>query len=274
MKKNIFLIIIIGTIFLTSCQDDNSSEIDFNPNVLTSKDYIRGEDAIFEVVNAFFKGVYDSLVLTSGYNYIDNCDVSYRVAQNAISYGYGPVDRYCDDNKFRRGSFLASFSGNIFDEGVIAHIETDSLFVDDLLVQIVMDIENLGLNLDNKPEFSMKVTFSDILLPDTTKLIGIKIQTDFTLVWEDGYSTPPIHEDDMFHITGNASGTSTDGYDFTLNLQQPSVNYLDCFWIYEERSQITVPAGVIQSGEIVKEDTCYNEFFFYFDESKFFDKIK
>lgn len=274
MMKNIFLIILTGTLLFVSCKDNTSSEIDYNPNVLSSRDYIRGEDAIFEVVNSFFKGVYDSLVLPTGYNYIDNCDVTFRASENSIAFGYGPVNRYCDDNKFRKGYFVATFSGPIFDQGVNAHIVTDSLFVDDLWVELVMDIENLGINANNRPEFSMKVDSSDIMLPDTTKINGVKIKTDFTLIWDEGYLTPTIHEDDKFLVTGNASGISSDGYHFTLNLQQPSVNYLDCFWIFEEVSEITVPSGMVQSGEIVKEDTCYNEFFFYFDESKFFDQIK
>jgi hypothetical protein len=78
----------------------------------------------------------------------------------------------------------------------------------------------------------------------------------------------------MFLVSGSASGISADGYEFSVSIQQPSKNYLDCNWIFEEVSQITVPSGEIQSGDIVKDDTCYNEFFFYFNESKFFDQIK
>lgn len=274
MKKKIFLMLIAAVLLLTACKDDTSSEVDYNPNVLSSKDYIRGEDAIFEVVNAFFKGVYDSLVTTEGYNYIDNCDVTYRVAENALSFGYGTEDRGCEDNKLRRGNFLATFSGEIFEQGITAHIVTDSLFVDNLLVEMVFDIENLGINTDNKPEFSMRVDSSNIMLPDSTKINGVRISTDFMLVWEQGSSTPTIHEDDIFFVSGNASGTSTDGYAFNVSLTQPSVNWLDCYWMYEEVSQITVPVAEIQSGEIVKDDTCHNEFFFYFDESMFFDQIK
>ena len=196
--KNVLLLIAVLLIILPSCKDNAGSEIDYNPNVLSSKDYIRGEDAIFEVVNSFFKGVNDSLVNRNGYNYIDNCDVTYKPALNDLVFGYGTVNRFCQDSKFRRGNFTASFSGEMFAENVVASITTDSLFVDDLLVEIKMEITNLGLNAENKNEFSLVVDSSNIMLPDTTKILGVRINTNFLMVWEFGSSTIPIHEDDMF----------------------------------------------------------------------------
>lgn len=274
--KYLLTIALLTTLFLAACKEDRSSEIDYNPNVLTSKDYIRGEDAVFEVVNAFFKGVNDSLVNQNGYGYIDNCDVTYLPSIQTLVFGYGTVDRMCQDGKFRRGNFVARFSGPMFEEGVIAHIFTDSLFVDDYPVQLVMDIEYLGLNDTLRPEYTMVIDSSLIMLPDTTKTQGIQIQANFTLTWEQGYSTLPIHEDDMFLVTGTANGISTDNYVFDLSIKSPLRNWLDCYWIYEGVSGIDVTSADFPTGEIdyVIEDGCFNEFYFYFNNSTFYDKIK
>lgn len=273
MKKFLSLLAIL-LLFIPSCKENAGTEIDYNPNVLSSRDYIRGEDAIFEVVNSFFKGVYDSLVNQTGYNFIDNCDVTYHPAQNALVFGYGSENRGCQDGKNRRGNFIATFSGEIFSEDVVASVITDSLFVDDYLVEIKMEISNLGLNAENKNEFSLVVDSSDIMLPDTTKLLGVRISTDYLMVWEQGSSTPTIHEDDMFLVSGTGSGISTDNYAFSLNIQQPFENWLDCYWLNNGTSQITVPVAEIPTGEIVKEDSCSNQYFFYFNESTFYDLIK
>jgi hypothetical protein len=275
-KYLVLLILALATVSIHSCKETESSETDYNPNVLSSKDYIRAEDAMYEVVNAFFKGVYDSVVIQDGYRYIDYCDVSYKPALNVLEFGYGTTNRWCEDEKFRRGGFKASLSGEPFEEGVVAHIVTDSLFVDDFLVEIVADIENLGLNEQSKISYSLKIDSTDIFIPDTTKFTGVSLSSDFIMTWDQGSSTPQAHEDDVFLVTGTASGISTNGYLFSVAIQDPLINMLDCYWISEGLTAITVPSGQVTSGDIdyVTEDGCFNQFYFYFDSSTFYDQIK
>jgi len=258
-----------------SCKD-KSSEIDYNPNVLTAKDYIRAEDAIFEIVNAFLKGIHDTLVHETGYAYIDYCDVVYNKVASTMKFGYGDVNRLCGDNKFRRGNFCAEFSGEVFNEGVTAYITTNSLFVDDFLTEAAIEIENLGFNSLNKIEYALRVTGSDIMLPDTSKTVGVQMTTEFILVWEEGSFTPAIYEDDVFLVSGTAAGTSTDGYAFTITIQEPLINHVECFWISGGLSQITVPSAKVPAGDIdyLTENGCYNQFYFYFDNNQFFEYIK
>jgi hypothetical protein len=171
MKKNIIviLLLLLPLLWLGSCKT-TSTETDYNPNVLSSKDYIRAEDAIMEIVNSFFKGINDSMVVNYGYGYIDACGVSYRPAENSMIFSYGSVNRMCQDNKFRRGLFSAAFSGQIFLEGVKATLVTDSLLVDDHLIEATIEIECLGPGGNNLPEYSLKTDTSLIMLPDTSKI--------------------------------------------------------------------------------------------------------
>ncbi|MFO7613770.1 MAG: hypothetical protein R6W71_03930 [Bacteroidales bacterium] len=276
MKKLTYIFLLSLMISGTySCQDQ-SSEIDFNPNVLTAKDYIRAEDALFEIVNTFLKGIHDTLVHNTGYAYIDYCDVVYNQMENTMKFGYGDVNRWCDDNKFRRGAFYAVFTGAVFDEGVKAYITTDSLFVDDFLTEASIEIENLGFNSQNKVEYSMKVTSSSIMMPDTAKTLGFQMTTEFVLVWEEGSATPAIYEDDVLLVSGTAAGISTDGYSFSLTILEPLINQVECFWISGGFSQITVPAAKVPTGDIdyLTENGCFNQFYFYFDNNQFFDYIK
>lgn len=277
MKTNIIimLLLLLPILWLSSCKTE-SNEIDYNPNVLSAKDYIRAEDAILEIVNSFFKGVNDTLVNNNGYGYIDACDVTYHPNVNLMIFAYGNVNRMCQDNKFRRGLFNANFSGQVFQEGVTATLVTDSLFVDDYPVETTIEIKYLGLNGDNFPEYVLKVNTSLIMLPDTTKINGVSLTTDFLMVWSQGSQTPPIHEDDLYLISGTASGISADGYLFTATVLDSLYDYLDCFWISQGINQITVPSAEFPTGEIdyILVDGCFNEFNFYFNDNLFYDVIK
>jgi len=275
MKKiNLILPFLLPLLWLSAC-DEKATEVDYNPNVLSSKDYIRAEDAVLEIVNAFFKGVHDTLVLNLSYGYIDNCDVIYYPADNSMTFRYGEVNRFCQDNKFRRGLFQANFSGQVFEEGVNTNIKTDSLFVDDMLVEANLDIQNLGINDNNLPGYSLKVASCTIMLPDTSNNI-VSISADFIMEWAEGSTTPEIHEDDIYVITGTASGLSSDGFEFSIDIQDSLVDYLDCFWISQGISQITVPAGEFQTGDIdyISVDGCNNEIYFYFNNNLFYDFLK
>lgn len=96
------------------------------------------------------------------------------------------------------------------------------------------------------------------------------------MVWTEGYQTPEIHEDDTYMITGSASGLSSDLYEFSVNITDSLVNYVDCYWLKSGKSQITVPSAAYPDGIIdyIEEDGCYNEFHFYFNDNLFYEVIK
>jgi hypothetical protein len=231
---------------------------------------------VFEIVNAFFKGVHDTAVHNSGFGYIDACSVRYYPESDSMSFGYGDVDRFCVDNKFRRGRFIAEFDGQVFEEGVTVSIVTDSLYVDDLLYEATMEISNSGLNSENLPEYLLIVSSSTVILPDTNKQNGISMEADYLLVWAEGSTTPEIHEDDTYQVEGTASGISSDLYAFSVQIQEPLSNYLDCCWISYGFSQITVPVAQYPTGTIdyISEDGCNNEMHFYFNDNLFYEIIK
>lgn len=274
-SRIVILLSVITFLGLLSCKKKDS-EIDYNPNVLSAKDYVIAEDAAFEIVNALFKGIHDSTVMNQGFNYIDCCSIHYYPDSDSMTFGYGEVNRMCEDGKFRRGICTAKFSGNVFEEGVEADIETDSLFIDDLPYENKMQITNEGLNISNHPEFRIQVISSNFILEDTNKVYGVRIVTDYVMEWVEGYLTPQIHEDDTYFITGTASGLSSDNYEFSILIQEPLVNYLDCYWIKSGISQITVQGASYPTGTIdyLIGDGCFNEFHFYFNENLFYEVIK
>jgi hypothetical protein len=276
MKKILLVVTVCAALVsLYSCKS-MTSEIDYNPNVLSAEDYVRAEDATFEIVNFFFKGIHDTLVIENNYGYIDNCEMYWYPDEKLLTFGYGDVNRMCQDGKFRRGSFYAQFSGAKWDVGVTASITTDRLYVDDSLVQAHIDITYNGLNSGNFQEYSLLVTSCQIKLQDSTKINPVTISADFLMEWITGASTPDIHEDDSYLVSGTASGTSSDNYTFSVEIQDSLVDQIDCFWISSGLSKITIPEADFQSGTIdyIKDDGCFNEMNFYFNDYKFYDILK
>lgn len=270
-----FVILSFLTLSLTSCIDDTNDEVDYNPNVLSSKDYVFAEDALFEVVNAFLKGIHDTSVIQYGYGFIDYCDVSWIPAENKMRFGYGDVDRFCEDGKFRRGTFYARFNGPVFEQGTRAEITTDSLFVNNNLLECSASIEHIGPGNDGHIVYRLQVTDSRIILPDTTGLFTVSLMTDFEMSWIEGSSTPSIHEDDLFQVEGSAEGTSGNGYSFQLSISAPLENFIDCYWISSGYSQMTVSSARYPEGDIdyIVDDGCFNKVYFYVNDNTFFDYI-
>jgi hypothetical protein len=276
MKKLIFALLICITFTgLVSCKKDRT-EINYSPGVVSSKDYVRAEDAMFEIVNTYFKGILDTLVIEHCYGYIDNCEICWYPQDSLLTFGYGSVDRMCQDNKFRRGSFYAKFDGQKWDEGVTAWITTEQLYVDDSLVEAKMEITNNGLNNSNFQEYALKVDYCIYKLQDSLKINPVVMSSDLTMQWIEGSSTPAVHEDDAYLISGTASGTSSDGYAFTVQIQDPLTDYVDCFWLEKGLSTIDVPASDYPDGEIdyVTDDGCADLLHFYFNNNLFYDIIK
>ncbi len=261
--------------FLPACIDNTNDEVDYNPNILSSKDYVFAEDAIFEVVNSFLKGIHDTSVVNFGYGFIDYCDVSWVPSENKMNFGYGDVDRYCEDGKFRRGGFVAAFEGTVFENGTRAEIITDSLFVNNNLLQCSFTVENLGPGNDGVIVYKLIVTDSEIILPDTAIVSTVSLVADFDMKWNEGAATPSVHEDDLFLVTGTANGISGTGYSFQLSVTESLENYIDCYWISAGGSRMTVSSARYPDGDIdyIADDGCFNKVFFYVNENTFFDFI-
>jgi hypothetical protein len=264
------LLFIILSIVFFACSE-KSSETNYNPNITSAKDYLRAEDAMYEIVNAYLKGILDTLVIEHCYGYIDNCEVCWYPDDSLMTFGYGSVNRMCQDNKFRRGSFYVKFDGEKWDEGVTGYLQTDQLFVDDSLVEAKMAFTNYGVNSDNLVEYALKVDYCKIKLPDTTKVLPVTISADYIFEWTQGFLTHEIHEDDIYMVTGSATGNSSDGYVFSVDITEPLENHVECYWISKGKGAIIVPAGDYTYADIdyITEDGCANAINLYINDNSF-----
>jgi hypothetical protein len=261
--------------FFISCEEEGS-ETNYNPNVKSSREYVFAEDIFFEIINVYFKGITDNSVLDSNYNYIDNCAITLNPSGTVMTFSYGTVNRWCPDNKYRRGSFTAQFSGGILQPGTTVTLTIDSLFVDDQEVSGSMSSEFLEPLGSGNEQLTFAINSGQVILEDTITPSVIHFDADYLLTWQEGRQTPDFHEDDMLLVTGNSQCISTDQTAFETVIQEPLEDYLDCFWIVSGTHQITVPAAQVTSGIIdyIQADECNYQVDFFFGESYFYDYLK
>lgn len=273
--RNLLIFISALVIFFGSCKD-KGNETDFNPNVNSSKDYVYAEDILFEVIGIYLKGIKDSTVINTSYAFLDDCDIIYDHDQSYMRFSYGAVNRWCADNKFRRGKFMAYFDGELFQVGSKASIITDSLFVDDEMVDIEMNMEFLGPGSGTKYQFSFAVDSGMITKDDTVNLLQIYFRPNYILTWEEGEQTPEYHYDDVFSVTGSASGTSIGKTNFEITVVDPLVFDINCAWIVSGMHEIKTPGADVESGQIdyIMEDNCHYQVNFFFDGSEFYEYLK
>lgn len=276
MKSNYKLLIVFFLlIFWGSCTEEEN-EIDYNPNVKSSRDYIYAEDIFFEIINIYFKGITDPAVLDSNYKYIDNCAITLNPAGSMMTFSYGTVNRWCPDNKYRRGSFRAHFNSGPFEPGTTVTFSIDSLFVDDDQVAAEMSSAFLEPSGTGEKQFSFTIDSGQVILFDTVESPVILYNASFLFTWAEGEQTPGNHDDDLLLVTGSSGGISKDNVEFQVTVQEPLEDYLDCFWITAGTHQITTPSATTNAGIIdyITEDGCNYEVDFYFGESYFYDFLK
>jgi hypothetical protein len=271
----ILLLFIVVLLFHSSCKEEEAVT-DYNPNVKSSKEYIYAEDILFEIINVYLKGITDTAVLNSHYAYLDNCAIFFEPGNNRMIFDYGEVNRWCPDNKFRRGKFTVDFEGAFFTEGSRGEFSLDSLFVDDELVEGSINSDFQGQDDMGREQVGFTLLDGRITLNDTTLVSPLQFSCSYLLTWQEGQQTPSVHEDDMFTVVGTGNGMSLDNVQYTVVVQDPLINYLDCFWIAYGTHQITVPSAKITEGIIdyITSDDCFYKVDFYFGESYFYENLK
>jgi hypothetical protein len=148
-----------------------------------------------------------------------------------FDYGVGCSDL---DGRFRSGQMIAKFSMPYDSVGCV----------------ITITFNNFYSN-GNKYEGTVKITRQG-LYSYRTEVIGgkctgsgwtITYDCDRTLTMTSGGPTPTDETDDVFTLSGNASGTNRNGKHFTVNITNSLTKMATCKWISSGTLQLT-PDGL------------------------------
>jgi hypothetical protein len=158
---------------------------------------------------------------------------------DSISVDFGPTNCLCKDGRNRRGKIIVSYTRHYIDSGAFIAISTDNYFVDDNKIDGIKSIKNNGRNAAGNLSWTLTVDGT------ITKANGggvISWKATRTREWIAGDLTPFFWYDDVYLITGSASGTNINGKTFSSNISKPLRREMKCRWIVSGTHEFT-PSG-------------------------------
>ena len=149
-----------------------------------------------------------------------------------IDFGTGCLGK---DGKLRKGRIMTTYTGPMFVPGNSATSTFADYQVDSLRIGGTNSVENTSTS--NKLAWNVKVVDGKI----TNVLTGTWRQWNSVRENKqiEGNGTPLLLADDIFQISGNASGSNSNGNSWSSLITQPLVRKYICPWIGKGQVSIT-----------------------------------
>lgn len=256
-----FIIAVFAMSIIASCQKDNSA---FNPDTTSATDNAIAEgesNKVIAVINTVAEN-YGLGKLAEGaetnedstFSPCATITVDTISSAKTMTIDFGPVPCQCVnwDNKFRQGKIIATWTGGYHEAGKVITVKTQDYFAGNSASTMnkhdyLKTITNEGLNANGNIHFSIVISNSTVTLY-TGQTITWQSARDRE--WVEGSSTMwPF--DDVFLITGGASGTDRNGNPFTVTITNP-LKIQNCPWIVSGTVEIThgnLPTKTLDYGD-------------------------
>lgn len=136
-----------------------------------------------------------------------------------ITVDFGTTNCLCNDGRYRRGAIVYSFTGKYRDSLTVITVTPQNYFVNDNQVTGSKTITNQGHNSANHLVYQITANMQIIKAGGAGT---ISWQANRTREWTAGENTL-TWTDDMYSITGSASGTNAAGNTFSSVITSPLV---------------------------------------------------
>ena len=141
---------------------------------------------------------------------------------------FGPTNCQCNDMKYRRGKIIVHFTGNYRAAGTVITYTFDNYFINDNQITGVKTVTNKGRNPADHLWWETVVNGSVIKANNGGTFTWNSTREH---EWTEGESTPFVWWDDVYLVTGSASGIGTDGKTYTVTITSPLKKKLNCEWL-------------------------------------------
>lgn len=166
-------------------------------------------------VSSFKTASPDGLLSTS----CASVTVDTLAAAKTITVNFGSTNCTCNDGRNRRGAIILNFTGKYRDSLTVITVTPQNYFVNDNQVTGSKTITNKGHNTANHLVYEIN---ANIQIVKASGAGTISWQSVRQREWVTGESTPSWN-DDIYSITGNASGTTANGNSFTSVITSPLI---------------------------------------------------
>lgn len=235
MKKLKFVLpFLVGVIFfLGSCSKDSPTN-PTNPSFTTVQDDAYAEST-FDNVTSLTDEAYSlsssNFKSTEGRVFLSHCatvTLDTTAFPRVLTIDFGDTNCLSNDGRYRRGKILVSFTGRYRRPGTIITTTFDNYYVNDNQVEGTKVVTNNGFNAEGHMSWTISVngviTFASGKGTITWKSQRIR-------EWVEGIDTPHNRWDDVYLITGQASGERANGLSWTRKITNPLKVKLACRFI-------------------------------------------
>ena len=232
IKKSFFAIlfgITITGLFIVACNKEDK-EADQNEEILTVKDNANAEKTfndVSDIADQAYNSFQATKSATTDGDIIGECAVvslDTIFFPRTITIDFGDTNCLCADGRYRRGKMPVSFTGHYREEGTMITHTFDNYFVNDNQVLGTKIVTNAGRNENDHLYYTITVDGLIIKADGGGQVTWI---SDRIREWILGEVTPDRF-DDVYLITGNGSGTTTSGKNYTIEITNALRREIGC----------------------------------------------
>ena len=221
--KNNILIVITLIISFVSCKDENVIHSVNQQNLQSSHDYLLFEKTLFDIEREIEHALIATGTTKNLPMYISlNAD---STDQDTLIINFGE-ENYLHLGHLKRGEIISIYNKFIYNSNSQITTTFNNFYINNNLIQGKMYLENNGSNQNGFPEFSLTVDSMSMY----TNNGSIDISNgNYIKQLVSGYNTQYQYLDNIYKLTGNAQGNSSNNNNFSLEISDSLNMNLSCF---------------------------------------------
>ena len=219
----------------TSCRKPNSSKDEDTSGAEDNALADRSFEDIGQISNEASNGGVGSFKMDGGSEgLLSLCaTVSHDTVLKKITVDFGSANCLCKDGRYRRGKIYVSYTAGFHNKGYwdslsnisITTSPTDDYFVNDHQVKGSKSVTNNGRNSAHHLNWTVVVNGTIVKANNQGTITWT---ANRNLEWLAGAITPFNPSDDIYGVTGTASGTSAKGVDFSVTITKQLIRKVGC----------------------------------------------
>jgi len=233
LTNNSILIVSILIISFISCKDENVIHSVNQQNLQSSHDYVLFEKTLFdierEIEHALIAtGTTKNLPLYISLN-VDSTD------QDTLIINFGE-ENYLHLGHLKRGEIISIYNNFIYNSDAQISTTFNNFYINNNLIQGKMQLTNNGFNQNGFSEFSLTI---DSMSMFTNNGSIDMLSGNYIKEMVSGNNTQYQYLDNIYKVTGNALGNSSNNNNFSVEISDSLNMNLSCF----ESSSCIVTGG-------------------------------
>jgi len=225
-------------LFFTACQKDTTDNLAdqevADKLIVSSEDHATAEDFYQDVEDQV-----DDAIETRGGG--GDCptvtaDPDWQTYPRTVTIDFGDG---CEGphGRIRKGQIVVTLTDNMINEGAVRTATFVDFYIDDAHIEGTRTLTNLGYDDNGNITLSRVVAGGHITLPNGNEASW---ESDVVMTQIEGGDTPLLFIDNVFEITGTASGVNRKGKAYSIQIVEPLVKKKICPWFVSGVMTLTV----------------------------------